>query len=339
MPKADVVVVGAGPAGLATAACLGRRGFRAVVLERDAELGRRWARRHDSLRLHTVRRFSGLPHLPLPKSLPRYVGKDDFAVYLREYAERLELDVRLGVEVRAIRSGWEVETDGGVWRSSAVVIATGRHDLPVVPDWPGRERYRGRLLHSSEFRSGAGFRGQDVLVVGLGNSGADLVLDLAGHGARVSLAVRSVPPISRRELGGVPVQVLGMLCAPLPPHLVDRVGARLRPRLALGPSDWGPLTARRPPVIDTGFVELLEGGLIEVRPAVERLTEMGAAFVDGSSGEFDAILAATGYRPGPLTGATGVHVVGMHESVRGGIFELSHDARRVARRIARELRP
>ena len=192
-----MIVVGAGPAGLATAACLGRRGLRAVVLERDAELGNRWAGRHDSLRLHTVRRFSGLPHLPLPRSLPRYVGKDDFAVYLREYAERLELDVRLGVEVRAIRSGSEVETDGGVWRSSAVVIATGRHDLPVVPDWPSRERYRGRLLHSSEFRSGAGYRGQRVLVVGLGNSGADLALDLAGHGARVSVAVRPGSPWGR----------------------------------------------------------------------------------------------------------------------------------------------
>ncbi len=339
MPDADVVVVGAGPAGLATAACLGRRGIRAVVLERDPELGVRWASRHDSLRLHTVRRFSGLPYHPLPKSLPRYVGRDDFADYLRDYAERLRLDVRLGVDVRAVRPGWEVETGDGLWRSRAVVVATGRHDGPVVPDWPGRECYRGRLLHSSEFRSGAGFRGRNVLVVGLGNSGADIALDLAEHGARVSVSVRSVPPISRRELFGVPVQVLGMLCAPLPPRLVDSVGARLRPNLSLGPSAWGPFMARRPPVIDTGLVELLESGRIAIRPAVERLTGTGAAFADGTSGDFDAIVVATGYRVGPHVDTPGVHAVGMRESVRGGLFELSRDARSVARAIARELHP
>ena len=95
-PEIKVVVVGAGPAGLSTAGALERLGVRCVVLERDAEIGSRWTNRYSRLRLHTVRRFSGLAHYPLPRELPRYVTKDEFAAYLRDYATRLGLDVHVG---------------------------------------------------------------------------------------------------------------------------------------------------------------------------------------------------------------------------------------------------
>jgi cation diffusion facilitator CzcD-associated flavoprotein CzcO len=114
-----------------TAGALERLGVSCVVLERDTEIGARWANRYDRLRLHTVRRFSGLAHYPIPGRLPRYVTKDDFAAYLHDYVVRLGLDVHLAEEVTRVRpvpEGWVVETEERVWRAPVVVLATGRHD-------------------------------------------------------------------------------------------------------------------------------------------------------------------------------------------------------------------
>jgi cation diffusion facilitator CzcD-associated flavoprotein CzcO len=326
--RAEVVIVGAGPAGLSTAAALQRLGVPSLVLERDSELGARWARRYDRMHLHTVRRFSGLAHLPLPRTLPRYVSKDDYAQYLRDYAEHFRLDVRLGQEVTAIRPAWSVETPEHAWRARCLVLATGRYDRPYVPEWPGR--FEGRLLHADEYRNAWEFAGLRVLVVGLGNSGAEIAAELAEAGTRVAVAVRRTPPISRREVLGLPVQVLGIVCAGLPPRAVDAAGALVRPR-DLGDPAWGPFTARRPPVVDAGFLRQLKLGRIEVRPAVEELIERGAVFADGRIAEFDAIVAATGYRPGlRLADAPGLYRVGFRESVRGALFEINKESRRVA---------
>jgi len=352
----DVIVVGGGPAGLSTAGALGRRGIPCVVLERDAEIGARWGSRYDRLRLHTARRLSGLAHLPLPRQLPRYVTKDDFAAYLRDYAERLELDVRLGqsvVRVHPEQGGWAVETEDSVWRARVVVLATGGHDRPFVPDWPGRERYRGRLLHSDQYRSGSDFRGRDVLVVGLGNSGAEIAADLAESGAaRVAVAVRTPPPIARRDVLGIPVQVLGIAGSLLPARLADRMAALLRrlgtgdlSRFGLGPAAWGSFSARRPPVIDAGFLRELRRGRIEILPSVAGLTPEGALLADGGREPFDAVIAATGYRSGlpELLGLQtdelppGLHAIGFRESARGALFEIRRDSLRLAREIQREL--
>ena len=352
----DVIVVGGGSAGLSTAGALGRRGVSCVVLEQDAEIGARWASRYDRLRLHTTRSLSGLSHVPLPRRLPRYVTKDDFAAYLRDYAERLELDVRLGqsvVRVHPEHGGWAVETEDRVWRTRVVVLATGRHDRPFLPDWPGRERYRGRLLHSDEYRSGIDFRGRDVLVVGLGNSGAEIAADLADSGARrVAVAVRTVPPISRRDVLGVPVQVLGIAGSLLSVSLADRMAALLRrlgtgdlSRFGLGPAAWGSFSARRPPVIDAGFLRELRQGRIEILPAVAELTPEGALLADGRRESFDAVIAATGYRcalpellglPGDEL-PPGLHAIGFRESARGALFEIRRDSLRLAREIEGEL--
>jgi len=369
MPSdAQVVVVGAGPAGLSIAGALERVGVRCAVLERDAEIGERWTNRYDRLRLHTVRRFSGLAHHPMPGGLPRYVTKDEFAAYLRDYATHLGLDVHLRQVVTHIRpeaEGWAVETKERVWRAPAVVLATGRHDRPVIPDWPGLDRYRGRLLHSHDYRSGAEFRGRDVLVVGLGNSGAEIAAELAQDGARrVSVAVRTPPPITRRDVLGIPIQLLGILGSFLPASVGDRLGSVLRrlgtgnlSRYGLGPAEWGPFSARRPPVIDVGFLGELRSGRIEILPALERLTADAVVFVGGREERFDAVIAATGFRscvpellglPAPddehpsRNGLPthlppGVHVVGFRESVRGVLFETRRDSLRLAGAIAREL--
>jgi putative flavoprotein involved in K+ transport len=363
LARAEVVVVGGGPAGLSTAGALARRGIHAVVLERE-EVGARWARRYDGLHLHTARRLSSLAHVPIPREEGRYVSKDGFARYLRAYVSRLGLDVRPGVDVSAVRragSLWEVETEDGAWHAKAVVLATGRYDSPFMPSWPGSDGYRGRLLHSAEYCSPREFAGASVLVVGIGNSGAEIAGELAAVGERVAVAVRRVPPISSREVFALPVQVLGIALAGLPAGAVDRVGAALRrgrngdlTRYGLGPEEWGPFAARRPPVIDVGFLAQLKSGRIEVKPPVDSFTTTGVTTADGVSEDYDVVIAATGFRsrlpelldvPGALdelgcpAGSVprGLHFVGFRESVRGALFEISRDSRAVARQISAEL--
>jgi putative flavoprotein involved in K+ transport len=366
---APVIVVGAGPAGLSTAGALGRVGIRATVLERDSEVGARWAERYDRLRLHTIRRFSGLAHHPVPRELPRYVSKDEFARYLRDYAVRLGLDVRLDTGVSRIRrdgDGWVVEAPAAVFRAPFVVIATGKYDAPVFPEWPGRETFRGSLVHSSGYRSGVDYAGKDVLVVGFGNTGAEIAADLAESGAnRVAVSVRTSPPLIRRDVVGVPIQLLGMAASVLPPRAADRIASALRrvaigdlSRYGLGPAEWGPFTARRPPVIDVGFLRQLRARRVEILPAVERLTEREVVFADGRSEPFDSVVAATGFRStladlveldgeparAPAGGAPwgaglphGLYVIGLRETVRGDLFETRRDSVALATEISRRL--
>jgi cation diffusion facilitator CzcD-associated flavoprotein CzcO len=358
-----IVIVGSGPSGLAAAGALAHRGLRPVVLERSESVGDGWRRRYDRLRLHTARAFSGLPHEAIPRRYTRYVAKDDYAAYLEWYAERLELDVHLETEVRRVAPNghsWSVEAGAGTWDASAVVVATGRYAEPFVPDWAARHRFAGRLLHAAEFRSGAGLAGTRVLVVGLGNSGAEIAAEVAEHAAAVAVSVRSTPPIARRQIAGIPLQALGIALAPLPARSVDRAGALLR-RLSvgdltsygLGEAAWGPFSARRPPVIDAGFLEALRGGKLRVVPAVARLTRDAALFVDGSSEQFDAVVMATGYRPAlaslidaPAALTTdgyprsrsplpGLSFIGFRDSVRGQLFEASREARRLADELSR----
>ena len=124
------------------------------MLEQDAAVGGTWARRYDRLHLHTIRQFSGLAHFPIPSRYPRYLSRDEFVEYLREYARHFALRVVGGTSVRRIRpsetgrGGWTVETGGEAWHGRAVVIATGQYRRPFIPPWPGRETYSGRLAHS-----------------------------------------------------------------------------------------------------------------------------------------------------------------------------------------------
>lgn len=368
---APVVVVGAGAAGLAAGAALKRRGVEPVLLDRDDRIGGTWSRRYDRLTLHTIRRFSGLPYHPIPRTYPRYLGKDLFAEYLGEYARRHALDVRLRHTVRRVAPSdarWDIETERGLFRSRVVVVATGHYNEPVVPHWPGVDEFEGAIVHSAEFRSGADLTGLRVLVVGLGNSGAEIAADVAEQrAADVAVAVRTPPPIVLRELfGRVPVQVLGILGTPLPARLMDRVGRAARRRAVgdltpygLGEPGWGPFAARRPAVIDAGFLEQLRRGSIRLRPALVRLTRRGAVFADETEEEFDAVVTATGFRTGldtllDVDGAVdgrgeprfrsgrptpypGLYFAGFDETVRGHLFEAARDATRLARHVTRYL--
>jgi putative flavoprotein involved in K+ transport len=369
-----VIVVGGGASGLSAAAALARRGIDAVVLEEDRELGGTWVRRYDRLHLHTVRQFSGLAHYPIPRRYPTYLSRNDVVAYLREYAQYFELRVVTGTTVRRVCSrgglprGWTVETaDGYAWHGRVAVIATGHYRQPMLPPWPGREGYEGRLSHSVMYLNAKPYVGQRVLVVGAGNSGAEIATDLSDNGAAfVAVSVRTPPPIVPRDPFGLPVQRTSMLLSALPAAIANRIG-RATARLALGDltrygmptADFAPYTTRRIPLIDVGFVDALKRGRVNVRPAVERLTRTGAAFVDETSEPFDAIIAATGFTtgleslvdaPGVLddrgeprgtsgepTVQPGLYFIGFSHSLRGHLFETNRASRRLARNVARYL--
>ncbi|MFD6364392.1 flavin-containing monooxygenase [Streptomyces roseolus] len=372
-PQEPVYVIGAGPGGLAVAATLRARGVRAVVLEKSGSVGASWRGHYDRLRLHTTRRLSGLPGLRIPRAYGRWVARADVVRYLEAYAEKHELDVVTGVEVHRIEpagngtGSWTLHASGGRRLTGrAVVVATGHNHTPAVPAWPGLDGYEGELIHAREYRNPEPYAGKDVLVVGVGNTGAEIAADLAGGGAaRVRLAVRTVPHIVRRTTAGWPAQRTGILVRRLPAPLVDRLGAGMArfaaPDLAahgLPRPDTGIATRARAgavPVQDVGLVDAVRSGKVEVVAAVEALDGAEVVLADGTRIAPDVVIAATGYRRAlePLVGHLGVlddrgrpvrrgprhtpglHFVGFANPISGMLREISMEAERIARRIAR----
>jgi indole-3-pyruvate monooxygenase len=307
----SVVIVGAGPAGLATAACLKQRNVDAVVLEAGPSLANSWRNHYDRLRLHTVKQQSHLPGLPFAKELPRYVSRADFLAYLEAYATRFAIAPRTDEAVRRVGTtdgGFVVESTRAAYRPRAVVVAAGYNRVPNPQRLPEQERFRGPVLHSSSYRNGDAFAGQRVLVVGAGNTGAELALDLAERGAKPTLAVRAPINIVPRDLLGMPIQLTSIRLRNAPLKLADGIG-RLASRLAFGnlvPLGFarpamGPISAiklrQRIPLIDVGTIAAIKRGQIAVKPGVARLTETGAVFADDSTAELDAVVLATGFRP------------------------------------------
>ncbi|MET9445736.1 flavin-containing monooxygenase [Streptomyces cinerochromogenes] len=372
-----VYVIGAGPGGLATAYALRARGVRAVVLEKSDRVGASWRRHYDRLHLHTTRRLSALPGLAIPRRFGRWVSRDDLVRYLEKYAEHHELEIVTGVEVHRVErtadgTGWLLHASGGrELTGSAVVVATGFNHTPRLPDWPGREGYGGELLHSADYRDAEPYRGRDVLVVGAGNTGAEIAVDLVeGGAARVRLAVRTPPHILRRSALGWAAQYTGVLVRRLPVWLVDRLAG---PVERLSTPDLSAYGLRRPdtglysrvrqgaiPVQDVGLIDAVRKGEVEVVAAVEALEEGKVVLADGSRVSPDAVIAATGYeraleglvghlgvldergRPVAHGGRTpaqapGLYFTGFTDPISGMLRELAVDAGRIAKAVTRRL--
>ena len=224
----DAIIIGAGPAGLAAAASLKARGRDAVILEKADAVGAVWRRHYDRLHLHTDRARSGLPGLPMPKAYGRYPSRAQVIEYLEAYAAKFALKPVFNTAVSAIRrvgSAWRAEAGRESWRAPAVVIATGWADCPHAPSWPGMETFGGPILHSSAYRNPAPFTGKRILVVGYGNSGAEIALDLTEAGIDVTLSIRSPVNTIPRELFGLPILVFPIAEQWLPPRLADTINA------------------------------------------------------------------------------------------------------------------
>ena len=344
---ADVVIVGAGPAGLAVGRELRRRGVEPLLLERHG-VGHTWGSAYDHLRLHTRRGAAALPGMPFPPGTSTFPRRDEVHAYLHAYAARFALDVRKGVDVRSaapVAGRWALDTGAGPWRTRVLVWAAGIWAAPVVPDLPGRERFAGEALHVRDYRGPEAFRGRRLLVIGAGNSGKDVATASVGAAASVTIAVRGgavfVPypnAVSQRS---------GELWRRLPPRLVDAALRCLRrpyPELGL---PWPPGAPHEAvPVVGLELVDAVRAGQVTVRPAAAAFTADGVRFADGREEPFDAVVLATGFRPatGPIANcldeagrptAPGLFVVGdRYPTLETFLQRLRREAPRVAGAVA-----
>src|SRR5262249_42076412 len=305
----------------------------------------------------TVRWLSCLPGYRIPRAYGKWPSRDCVVEYLGRYADHHSLDVRSGMEVERIersKGAWSVVTADDTIEAERVVVACGHSNVPSLPDWPGM--FRGTIVHSADYRNPSRYVGQRVLVVGAGNSGAEIAVDLVdGGAAEVFLSVRTPPSIVRRDTLGFPSQVLGIATSRLPVPVVDRIAATMRRVSVPDLTARGLPAPQRPysdflhrrviPILDVGIVDAVRRGRVRLVPGLERFDDGAALLADGSRLEVDAVIAATGYRPGleplvehlgvldergvPLVhgadehpDAPGLHFVG-YEVLLGGAFRLA----------------
>jgi cation diffusion facilitator CzcD-associated flavoprotein CzcO len=368
----QTIIIGAGPAGLAVGACLRRAGLSFLILEQSQQVASAWRRHYDRLHLHTDKAHSALPFLPFPKGTPRYAARLEVISYLETYARHFELEPKFGQQVMAARrvnDRWEVHTQDSTYAGANLVVATGANREPVMPAWPGQASFRGPILHSSRYQNGAAYKGQAVLVVGFGNSGGEIAIDLWEHGARPALSVRGPVNVIPRELLGIPILAISIVQRRLPPHWADAMN---RPILRAAIGDLRPYGLRqlprgpisqierdgRIPLIDVGTIRLIKQGQISVFPGIERFSEDGVVFTDGSRRKFDAVILATGYRPrvnaflqgaeaaydengrplstGRESAVPGLYFCGYYISPTGMLREIALEARRISDAIAQK---
>ena len=307
----DVVVIGAGPAGLAVARELEHKhNIKTLVVDRAAAPAISWRTRYDNFRLNTTGFLSHLPGQRIPLTAGRWPTREDMVRYFDDYVRRQNIALELSTEVNGIDragTGWRLDTSSGELQARAIVLATGNYRTPRIPPWPGLRQFTGDLVHSGDFRNAWPFRDRDVLVVGAGNSAADIAVQLANCGARrIWLAVRTPPHLVRRAISGFPSDIFLELFAWAPARAVDPIIA-LSERVM-----WGDLSAygfNRPPlglkatVEQTGriptladeLIHAVRAGRVEVVAAVEAVEHDRVILADGNCIPPAVIIAATGF--------------------------------------------
>jgi cation diffusion facilitator CzcD-associated flavoprotein CzcO len=357
----EVVVIGAGPSGLAVGACLQQRQIDFTILEKEHQVGSSWRRHYERLHLHTIKSRSSLPFRSFDRNYPRYVPRALVVRYLEEYAASFDLKPYFGENVHAVRkqgNEWLIESTSKAFSAPNLVVASGLNAEPVTPHYPGAEKFRGHILHGGAYVNATPFKGQRVLVVGMGNTGAEIALDLYEHGAETTISIRGGVHIVPRDLFGLPIQVVATVATHLLPLNINDALFPVILDFAFG--NLAKHGIKRPrqgileqvvksgkiPVLDVGTAKLIRDGRINVMRGIAAISEEGAIFEGGEQRRFEAIIFATGYRSGyqnflrldDSLGAQGVdpsiYFVGFRNPVTGLLREISKEAQSVANSIA-----
>ncbi|KAM0887724.1 hypothetical protein ACQ4PT_028817 [Festuca glaucescens] len=378
------IIVGAGPSGLAVAACLKEKGVDSLIFERSNCIASLWQlKTYDRLSLHLPRQFCELPLMPFPADYPIYPSKKEFVAYLEKYAARFGIcptynHTVVCAEYDVKRLFWRVRTqatgrmgDEVEYMSRWLVVATGENAEVVQPEIGGLKEFKGTVMHTSAYKTGRVFAGKRVLVVGCGNSGMEVCLDLCNNNAHPHIVVRDTVHILPREMLGHSTFGLSMwLLKWLPVHVVDlflllvaRAMLGDTARLGLKRPTVGPLELKslsgKTPVLDVGTFAKIRSGDIKVHPDIKRISGRQVEFLDTLSEDFDAIVLATGYRsnvpfwlkdqelfsekdglprkafPNGWKGERGLYSAGL---TRRGLMGTSLDARRIAHDVEQQLR-
>ena len=301
----DVSIVGGGPGGLAVSQQLDARRISNVILERGDHAGWMWGQVYDSLRLHTGKHLSSLPGMPFPAHTSLFPTRSEFAEYLESYVDKFKLPIRTGVEATGLlreNGGWTVETGAARYQSNAVVVATGIMSSPVLPDFQGTTSYTRLMFHSTEYRRPDERLGWSILVVGIGNSAAEIASELANAGMEVAVSVRSGANVIPRSIAGIPSQYFGWSMSWLPGPMQQRIvrgtgliGSLLRRRSGL-PRKRDSDVCQDLPVIGRSILDHVNAGRVRVLPGVAELSQNSVRFTDGTEWVGDTVMLATGYR-------------------------------------------
>ncbi|RAJ07361.1 putative flavoprotein involved in K+ transport [Aeromonas salmonicida] len=278
--RLDVVVIGAGQAGLACGWHLKQQGLSFVILDAQARPGGNWRNYYDSLELFSPAAYSSLPGMPFPGAPGHYPGRDEVVRYLEQYADLFQLPVRQGVQVIQVAradAGFQITAANGQGLlASAVIVASGAFSRPYLPDIPGLESFRGTRLHSADYRHAAPFRGQSVIVIGAANSAVQIAYDLA--------SVATVTLATREAIRFAPQRILG---------------ADFHSWLkwtGLEKTRW--LNDQSTPVLDDGtYRKALKTGYFKQRPMFTQVTSTGIVWPNGQHEAVDSLVFATGFRP------------------------------------------
>ncbi|OVA15088.1 Pyridine nucleotide-disulfide oxidoreductase [Macleaya cordata] len=313
MREEVVIIVGAGPSGIATSVCLNHLSIPNIVLEREDCLASLWAKKcYDRLHLQIPKQLSHLPYMSFPANYPKYPSKDQFVMYMENYASQFKVSPLYNrlVELAMFEETtgkWCVDVkntstgDAEKYVGRFLVVATGVGD-PYAPEIEGLDSFKGEVLHSTEYKNGAKYVNKNVLVVGSGNSGMDIALDLANFGAKTSIVVRSPIHIINREMACLGV----MLMKSLPLNIVDwllillsklRYGDTTKYGIAR-PKKGHPFFFKdgRLPVIDVGAYNKIKSGHIQVLPLIRSIAGDCVEFLNGKSYQFEVVVLATGFR-------------------------------------------
>ncbi|KAG9154500.1 hypothetical protein Leryth_026281 [Lithospermum erythrorhizon] len=375
------VIVGAGPSGLAVGAGLKEHGTPFVILERADCIASLWQKRtYDRLKLHLPKQFCQLPRFPFPEDYPEYPNKKEFVEYLESYAKHFDINPHYNECVQSAKydkatSLWRVKTisASGSIRSEVeyicqwLVVATGENAERVMPEIDGLDDFKGEVIHACDYKSGQEYKGNKVLVVGCGNSGMEVSLDLCNHHAKPSMVARSSVHVLPREIFGKSTFELAVaLMTWMPLWLVDKI-LLICAWFILGNTNnyglkrptEGPLqlknTKGKTPVLDIGALARVRSGDIKVIPGIKKFTKNMVELVNGVCLDIDAVVLATGYRsnvpywlkenemfcddgfpktpfPHGWKGQSGLYAVGF---TRRGLAGASLDAMNIAQDIKR----
>ena len=306
---APVLIVGAGTSGLALAHELMALGIRPRVVDRAARVAERWRRRHPQLRLNTHKLLSHLPGRRFDRNVAVFPSRDDFVGYVEAYERALGIDIVYGVRVSQIErndTGWRAESDTGPLTARDLVVATGPDNVPVIPDWPGRDAFTGAIIHAADFGRAEDYDGKRILLVGAGNSSVDVANHLTNAApGPMWMSVRRGATVVPQYVLGLPTHLLTPLMRLLPVPVVDATIRMI--------SRWfcGDLTKRglpapemgalsrviadgASPAIDGGFAGAVRTGRIAIVPEIERFDGDAIRLRDGQVLTPDVVICGTG---------------------------------------------
>jgi indole-3-pyruvate monooxygenase len=369
--ETNTLVIGASISGLASASCLGKAGIDYIIIEKHAAAVTPWRNHYERLHLHTNKKLSHLPNKKFASHIPMYPTRLQVLDYMDSYQKEFDIHPRFNTEACLIykeKDHWMTETTDGVFRSKNLIMATGAYGLPRNIDFKGLETFPGKILHSSQYKTGKDFKAQKVLVVGFGNSACEIAIDLYEQGASPALSVRSAVNVLPRDVFGIPVLQLALLMAVLPPRVADKMNAPLInflvgdiTKLGLQKLPYGPMEQiqkdQTVPLLDIGTLKLIREKHCAVYDGIDFIQNKTVHFKNGRKEDFDAIVAAIGYGKGyeqellrvdksrfddlnvsvdkqKYFGKEGLYFCGFYISATGQFREIGLDAQKISKSIS-----